>query len=90
METIKVFNFTGSYVLTNLTPSTQYRIHVRSVRFTGINNETLESISSVTINTATLGMDASHFVVKYRILQIVYGGSFGVFTDQLVIAKLFQ
>ena len=59
METINVFNFTGSYVLTNLTPSTQYRIHVRSVRFTGINNETLESISSMTVNAATLGKDAT-------------------------------
>ena len=64
METIRVFNFTGSYVLINLTPSTSYRIHVRAVKLIGINNETLESTSSMTITITTLGKEYMHATIR--------------------------
>ena len=35
-KTVDVLNFTGSYVLINLTPSTQYSVHVITVRLIGI------------------------------------------------------
>ena len=50
-----MYNFTGSYVLDDLTPSTQYSIYVRAVRLIGENNETLEGNISVVANATTLG-----------------------------------
>ena len=48
-----VFNFTGSYILEDLTPSTQYSIHVTAVRLIG--DEILEGNSSITVSARTLG-----------------------------------
>ena len=42
-------NFTGSYVLEDLTPSTQYNIYVRAVRLIGDSNEILKGYISNTV-----------------------------------------
>ena len=51
-RTINVFNFTCVYILEDLTPSTQYSIHVTAVRLIG--DEILEGNSSVTVSAKTL------------------------------------
>ena len=48
-----VYNFTGSYILKGLTPSTQYNIHVTAVRLIG--NDMLEGNSSITVSATTSG-----------------------------------
>ena len=50
-----MLNFTGSYVLTNLTPSTQYSVHVITVRVIGETNEILKGYRSVIATAKTLG-----------------------------------
>ena len=52
-----MYNFTGSYVLEDLTPSTQYSIYVRAVRLIGESNETLEGNISIVANATTLGRE---------------------------------
>ena len=47
-------NFTGSYVLKNLTSSTQYSIYVSAVRFIGENNEILKGSRSIVTAAKTL------------------------------------
>ena len=53
MKRVKVYNFTGSYILEDLTPSTQYSIHVTAVRLIG--DKILEGNSSITVSATTLG-----------------------------------
>ena len=50
-------NFTGSYILEDLTPSTHYNIYVRAVKLIGENNETLEGNISIVANATTLGKE---------------------------------
>ena len=57
-----VFNFTGSYILKDLIPSTQYSIHVTAVRL--IDDNMLEGNSSITVNARTLGK-------KYNIYSLL-------------------
>ena len=52
MKAVNVFNFTCVYILKNLTPSTQYSIHVRAVKLIG--NKILEGNGSVTVSAKTL------------------------------------
>ena len=52
-----MYNFTGSYVLEDLTPSTQYNIYVTAVRLIGEKNEILEGNISIVANATTLGKD---------------------------------
>ena len=47
-----MFNFTCVYILEDLTPSTQYSIHVTAVRLIG--DEILEGNSSITVSAKTL------------------------------------
>ena len=49
-----MYNFTCLYILEDLTPSTQYSIHVRAVRLIGESDEILEGYSSNTVNVKTL------------------------------------
>ena len=56
MKTVNVSNFTGSYVLINLTPSTQYSVHVITVRLIETNG-TLKGHRSVTATATTLGKE---------------------------------
>ena len=53
-KTVDVLNFTGSYVLINLTPSTQYSVHVITVRLIGETNEILKGYRSVIATAKTL------------------------------------
>ena len=46
-----MLNFTNSYILGDLTPSTQYSIRVTAIKLIG---ETLEGNSSVTVSANTL------------------------------------
>ena len=48
-----MFDFTGSYILEDLTPSTQYNISVRAVRLIGENDEILEGYISNTVSSFT-------------------------------------
>ena len=52
MKTVNVYNFIGLYILEDLTPSTQYSIHVTAVRLIG--NDILEGNSSITVSVMTL------------------------------------
>ena len=49
-----MFNFTGSYILEDLTPSTQYNIYVRAVRLIGESDEILEGYISNTVSVKFL------------------------------------
>jgi len=62
MKTVNVFNFTGTYILNNLKPSTQYNIYVRAVRLIGVNEEILEGNSSVMATAKTLGKETMYTV----------------------------
>ena len=53
-------NFTGFYVLINLTPSMHYKVYVIAVRLIGETNETLKGYKSVTATAKTLGMERMH------------------------------
>ena len=46
-----MYSFNGSYILEDLTPSTQYNIHVTAVRLIG--DVILEGKSSVTVSVMT-------------------------------------
>ena len=52
MKAVNVFNFTCVYILKNLTPSTQYSIHVRAVKLIG--DIILEGNNSITVGAKTL------------------------------------
>ena len=64
-KTVDVYDFTGSYVLEDLTPSTQYNIYVRAVRLIGENNEILEGYGSIVANATTFGKEC---VFNYKII----------------------
>jgi len=61
MKTVNVFNFTGTYILNNLTPSTQYSIYVRAVRIIEV-TQMLEGNSSVMATAKTMGREFIHTV----------------------------
>lgn len=63
-KTVNVFNFTGSYILTNLMPSTQYGIYVSAVRLIGVNKEILEGNSTMTVTATTLS-EGIHYNYHY-------------------------
>ena len=52
-ESVKVFNFSGSYILQNLLPSTQYSLYVTAVRLIGVNEEIVEGNSSAIVTAVT-------------------------------------
>ena len=52
-KSVNVFNFTGSYILENLMPSTQYSLNIIAVRLIGVNREVLEGDNSITVTATT-------------------------------------
>ena len=52
-RSINVFNFNGSYILKNLSPSTQYILYVTAVRLIGVNKKIVEGNSSITVTATT-------------------------------------
>ena len=61
---VNVLSFTGSYVLMNLTPSTQYSIYVIAVRPIRETNETLKGNMSVTTTAKTLGKECIIIIIS--------------------------
>ena len=72
-----MYNFTGSYVLEDLTPSTQYNIYVRAVRLIGESDEILEGYISNTVSvkilfTKTAATDQGIYVYVIHIQHTIY------------------
>ena len=51
---INVVNFTGTYILDNLTPYTEYIVYVTVVRLIGDAGKLLEGMKSVIVTKRTL------------------------------------
>ena len=49
-----MFNFTGSYILNDLTPSTQYSVYIRAVRLVGVKILEGSQSSNIIVTTKTL------------------------------------
>ena len=65
MKTVNVIDFSGAYVLKNLTPSTLYGIYIRAVRLIKETNEVLQGNSSITATAKTLGKQCIQ-MITYR------------------------
>ena len=65
-----MLSFTGSYILMNLTPSTQYSINVIVVRLIRETNETLKGNRSVTATSKTLGKEC--ILLSLLIIQLLF------------------
>ena len=69
---VNVLSFTKSYVLMNLTPSTQYSIYVITVRLIRETNETLKGNRSVTATSKTLGKECILLSASLLIIQLSF------------------
>ena len=89
MKTVNVSNFTGSYVLINLTPSTQYSVHVITVRFIEETNEILNGYMSGTATATTLGKvlysGYSYTALTMRQLKFNVKNLIYVYTKHIVV-----
>ena len=67
-----MFDFTCVYILEDLTPSTQYSIHVTAVRLIG--DEILEGNSSIKVSAKTLSSRTVQGMYIATHIAIVYHG----------------
>ena len=63
MWTVNVVNFTGTYILDNLTPYTEYNMYVTAVRLIENSSRALEGNKSRTVTGRTLaGGEAINYI----------------------------
>ena len=74
-----MLNFTGSYILNDLTPSTQYSIYVTAVRLVGANETILEGKNSTTATVKTLSKKRNSDTNNYPVnMHLAIVGLFSV------------
>ena len=67
-QIMNVANFTGTYILDNLTPYTEYGVYVTAIRLIGDNGKPLEGMKTITLSERTLAGSKSKEIFSLKLL----------------------